>query len=1390
MSPARSLEVAIVGMGCRTPGAPDLFAYWEQVLAGRGGASEPAAPGPVPVSEVIAAALADASLTPAAVEGPRIATLDALDRAMRALAAGEADLIIVAGEVTEADDRHPGAAALVLKRLADAERDGDRIYAVVQEVLETTSYGPSPMSPSPELAGLIQAALALYHRVRPPDLHAARPWIHADPDVPRRASVGAPGLAGPDTQIVLEEHSASADAEADAGNPGALLHWETEAILLSAPDRAGLADRARELVTWLDDHPRETLKDIAYTLNCGGEPDDAGARLGLVASSLDDLKYRLSALLPRLSDPSRPAIGDARGTYHWDEPLGGPGRLAFLFPGEGSQYPGMLADLCIHFPEIRRQFDIADRIARELGDAVLPSEHLSGPEGPAGLWSAPTAVNLILNAQWALYQVLTRLGLWPDAVAGHSSGEILALAAAGVLRADRELECQLGRLGAIFRGLESAGDMPAARLVAVAAERHRVEAVCRTVGADEVAVAIDNCPHQVVLAGPPYEVERVVGHLRADKVLVEILPIDRAYHTPGFAAVLGPIADSFAGLTFRAPELPVYSCATRERMPADPEAIRALAIAQWTRTVAFRETVEAMYADGLRLFIDVGARGNLAGFVQDILRGRPAFAIAANLPRRSGLTQANHLVAAIFAQGVAIRPGFLYARRRPRRIDWHEAERRARSLVETKVGFAGMSLTEPPTTRLSFESHLEAECDHPDRLKPGLQHSRSNGKSLGSPDVESPFSDRFSGCLAGLREPSEVDATMLAFQETMRAFLETQQAVIGTYLTSGPSPLGWVQPTGVSSGNPGGLHPPHPPDHLAMTTTSGAEPGPWLGELRRLVAGSEVEATYVLDARRDPIAEHHTLGGRRISALDPTLKGLPVLPFAVMSEMAAQAAALVVPPGLVLTALERVRAHKWVRYEESSISLELRGRRVASSTSPGERVRVEIFNRGRDALADETRPVFEAVAVFDVSVPAPPMSGPWDLEDARAGRFTAESIYADQWLFHGPALQAVARVGPVSASGIDGVLRVLPWEPLVERGRAARLHTDVIVIDSFTHLLGCWGLDELANRGDVIFPLHMEELQIYGKRPTVGTDVTCRIAIEEIQRHRVRVRAEIVRPDETVWMRIVDWEDWRFHWPSRYRDVFRQPQDIFIGEELLPGDPETSVVWLEPPSDMGRPVWRDVLEQTQLGPAERAEHLARGGPEEERSRRLWARIAAKEAARRLWRAEGRRPTYPADLAVVTDADGRGRPRLIRVDDPGDWTLPAIAISDADGVAVATAARDPRTLSGIAVAVIAARPSGLETIFTPGERAILARWSGPDSPEWVARFSCAKEAAARAAGTGLDGGPHATEVVRADEVTGVLHVSLASTITGALRVTTARRGEYAWARAQSGRGVES
>jgi acyl transferase domain-containing protein/phosphopantetheinyl transferase (holo-ACP synthase) len=1424
------------------------------------------------------------------VDAASASSLVALDLGARSLVEHRSDLALIGGVYLEADVDFPlvfrqlgamsksgrskpfaadadgmlsgeGVGVVVLKRRLDAERDGDRIYAVLQglgiasdgrglglaspsakgharairRAYRSSRIDPSTVAlieghglgvpaadraelralratfppikpgrrtlgavselighamPAAGMAGLIKAALALHHRMIPPTHQAdrphplidrndspvslnpkPRPWVHGDPSTPRRAGVNAFGFAGINAHAVLEEHPASADS---ATSPGASLTWESEAILLSADDREGLIERARTLLDWLKSGPEVSLKDLAFTLNTTKNPGPF--RLGLVVSSLEDLAGRIETILPLLLDPACRSIRDARGSYFRERPAGSKAKLAFLFPGEGSQYPGMLADLCPHFPEVRALFDTSDRIAREAGATTWPSEHLFGDatgSDPA-LWSAEVAVNVVLSAQWALYQLLTRLGLEPDAVVGHSSGELLALAASGVLKVDRSFENKLGELGAVFGRLETSGLLPTARLVAVASSRAKVEAAIGE-ESDRVEIAMDNCPHQVVIAGEPEAVEVVVERLRAAGTLFEELPFARAYHTPGFAPALGPIEDFFRSLSPQFPAMPIYSCASERRMPDEPELIRRLAVAQWTRAVGFRRTIEAMHSDGLDVFVDVGARGNLAGFVEDTLRGRPAFAVAANLPRRSGLTQLNHLVASLFAQGVAIQPDHLYARRRPNRIDLDQPVPVKRPAPSLDVGFPAMKLSEGLIERLRHRSipasiPIEKNGRHHEPVTNG--HHASNGHASALDRIyENPETSRPDLAMLPISF-EDADATLLDFQATMTAFLQTQQSVMDAFLGVGEGPSD-----------------PFNFDRTSEPIPPGIESGPWSGAVVSVVEGREAVSILTLDVDGDPVAEHHTLGGRRVSKLHPEWRGLPVLPFSVMAEILAEAAARLVP-GRPVVALREVMAQKWIRYEVEPIALEVRAR----MEGPGV-VRVAIHNRGLvRAMKPPEAAVFEGVVVFGESAPEPPLAGSFALQDPQVSRFTAGSIYAEQWLFHGPALQAVVGIGSISMGGIEGTLRVLPLGPLLRAGEDPRkVLTDPIILDNFTHLLGAWGLDRLADDGDVIFPLRMEELLIFGDRPPEGSDVACRIAIVERERHRVRVDADLVGPDGRVWMTIRGWEDWRFHWPGRYRDGFRQPDRSFLGEPLpMPGlEHLASAVWLEPPSDMGRPVWRDVLEHVQMGPDERAEYLALPGPDARRTHRLWGRIAAKEAARRLWLGQGGEPVYPADLIVVRDL--LGRPSLRSRLEPGREDLPTISIAHVDGVAVALACLDPSSQVGIDVEPIVERSPGFEaTAFLPGERSLLDRWSGPDRAEWVARFWCAKEALAKATGLGLVEGPSGVEVVEVG-LDGFLGARLQGALAGScpqlsrrmIRVVTARRGEFvlAWTLAE-------
>ncbi len=183
-----------------------------------------------------------------------------------------------------------------------------------------------------------------------------------------------------------------------------------------------------------------------------------------------------------------------------------------------------------------------------------------------------------------------------------------------------------------------------------------------------------------------------------------------------------------------------------------------------------------------------------------------------------------------------------------------------------------------------------------------------------------------------------------------------------------------------------------------------------------------------------------------------------------------------------------------------------------------------------------------------------------------------------------------------------------------------------------------------------------------------------------------------------------------------------------------------AAVWLEPPGDMGRPVWRDVLEHVQLGPDERGDYLALPGPDLRRTHRLWGRIAAKEAARRIEVAQGLAPSYPADLIV--DPRRAGTPRPADRQDQ-HRTPPRISIAHIDGVAVALAVADPTAALGIDVEPIVARSPGFEAMaFSALEQGLLASRSEQESnrDEWTARFWCAKEAVAKATGLGFIAGP--------------------------------------------------
>ncbi len=877
------------------------------------------------------------------VDAACASSLIAVDIAMRELAAGRCDMALVGGTqvstpvpifgvfcqlnaLSRKQQIRPfdkdadgtilgeGIGIVILKRREDAERHGDRIYALIkgtgissdgrglsvvaprvegEELALRRAFGMANLSPrtvglieahgtgtpvgdvaeiealtrvfatrekdelpwcglgtvksmighampAAGIAGLIKAALSLYHRVLPPTINfdqpnpelelektpfyintETRPWIHGSRDAPRRAGVNAFGFGGINAHVVLEEQPDQRETTARSH----YLHWDSEVFILQASSRATLIQQAQQLEQYLSASPEVCLKDLAYTLNA--KLGESPYRLALVASSLADLQQKLARALQRLSDASCQQIKDRGGIYFFEQPVGRAGKLAFLFPGEGAQYPNMLADLCLRFPEVRTCFDQLDRIFTSHPRKYLPSDYIfprpafSEEESAAlegRLWQMDGAIEGVLTANHALFTLLTHLGLRPDAILGHSTGEYSAMRASGILDLNDEsafsqFALDLNRM---YEQEVAQDTIPRATLIAVGTNRAEASAIADQVGGD-IHVAMDNCPHQTVIVGDRGAAADALKHIQRLGLFYQVLPFDRAYHTPLFEPYLHGLRQFFARFPMSLPTVQIWSCTTSLPYPADVAEIRKLAVEHWMRPVEFGKTIDAMYADGARIFVEVGPRSNLTSFVDDILRGKPYLAVPANVERRSGITQLNHLVGILAAQGIQMELDYLYRGRAPQQLsldapsDAGAAQKKTSTPMKLATGWPPMNVSKEFAQRLRSQADgqtapADTSDSGPGAAVPSTSLPATPPDTTGlapehvaqTPDASGTHAT--SAADVKRREPVDAMPTpqaltgftsqpMLAYLETMEQFLDAQQEVMEAFLRAAQGAL-------------------------------------------------------------------------------------------------------------------------------------------------------------------------------------------------------------------------------------------------------------------------------------------------------------------------------------------------------------------------------------------------------------------------------------------------------------------------------------------------------------------------------------------------------------------------------------------------------------------------
>jgi polyketide-type polyunsaturated fatty acid synthase PfaA len=495
-------------------------------------------------------------------------------------------------------------------------------------------------------ASLIKATLALYNKILPPTINVTqpnpqfelenssfylntetRPWIQPADGSKRRAAISSFGFGGTNFHMVLEEYQQEHETPYRT-------HSVPDIVIFQASDRNTLIATCEELLEKFKSSAGKNCYHQYLNDSRHKKIPINSARIGFVSESLEQTIEYLKESLLMLASHSKDYWQHPKGIYYRAVGMDLRGKVVALFPGQGSQYVNMAAELANNYPQMRQVLSDMNKILYEqnqpiVSDIIYPpitfnqDKKIKQEQELLKTENAQPAIGAISAG---IYKILQKAGFKPDFIIGHSFGEITALWASSVLSDEDFYHLAIARGRAM--SFENNSGLDRGLMLAVNANEQNIKVIIGDVA--DIKITNYNSNSQVVLGGSKKSIEALHKVFQGKGIKSTILNVSNAFHTDFVSHASKPFAQSIALTDFELPDIPVYSNVTARPYPHNTDKIKKILAGHLVSSVAFRQGIELIYNQGGSVFIEIGPKKVLTNFVSDILRDKEHIAVALN----------------------------------------------------------------------------------------------------------------------------------------------------------------------------------------------------------------------------------------------------------------------------------------------------------------------------------------------------------------------------------------------------------------------------------------------------------------------------------------------------------------------------------------------------------------------------------------------------------------------------------------------------------------------------------------------------------------------------------------------------------------------------------------